>query len=146
MEAGDLPVEAALAGYEPVTPLDRTFDRLVGIEDVTLGPGRARARVRVTPQHLGVGDSVHGGVYASVAETLASLGTTADVISEGLAGTGLSNSTHVVAQVGSGVLVAEARCAARATYWLWEVEFRDGDDRVCARSTVTVAATARRRS
>jgi 1,4-dihydroxy-2-naphthoyl-CoA hydrolase len=145
-EGGQVPLERALAGFEPVIPVEDTFDRLVGLEDITLGAGRAQGRVRVDADHLGIAGVVHGGIYAAVAETLASLGTTMEVLSDGLAGTGVNNSTHVVADVRSGLLTADARCTARATYWLWDVEFRDADARVCARSTVTVAATARRRS
>ena len=100
----------------------------------------ARGRVLVTPALLGADGTVQSGVYAAMAESLASTGTAVEVVPQGLIPSGLSNSTHVVGDARDGVLEAPRRCRARgALEWLWDVEIgppggrpdrdRDGRDR-----------------
>ena len=70
-------------------------------------------RVTVRPELLGADGTVQSGVYAAIAESLASTGTAVEVVPDGLIPSGLSNSTHVVGDVRDGVLEATARCRAR---------------------------------
>ena len=66
---------------------------------------------------------MRSGVYAAMAESIASTGTAVEVVPQGFFPSGLSNSTHVVGDARDGVLEAVARCRARGELeWLWDVE------------------------
>ena len=72
-----------------------------------------RGRVTIRPELLGADGTVQSGVYAAIAESLASTGTAVEVVPQGLVPSGLSNSTHVIGEARNGVLEAIARCRAR---------------------------------
>jgi uncharacterized protein (TIGR00369 family) len=83
---------------------------------------------------------IHGGVYAAIAESLASRGTFAGVQAEGSLAFGLSNSTSFLRPVSEGTVTAVARPLHRGrTTWVWDVEMSDDAARRCAVSRVTVA-------
>jgi 1,4-dihydroxy-2-naphthoyl-CoA hydrolase len=132
------------AGWEPRVPFDVCFDAQYGLDVLPPGEdGVVAARVRVRDElrnHLG---ELHGGVFASAAEALASRGTALAVMPEGLLAMGLSNDTTVVASPRDGVVTIEARVRARADdAWVWTVDARDDDGRLAAHSRVTVAVRA----
>ena len=75
-------------------PLQITgFDALYGLEILSLGEEEATAQVPVRPDVLQPGGLVHGGVYASIAESLTSFATWKAVSAEGKSAQGLSNQT-----------------------------------------------------
>jgi len=83
---------------------------------------------------------VHGGAYASLAETLASVGTYFAVEGNGEIAVGQSNNTSFLRPVSSGTVHAEGTRRHRGrTSWIWDVEFTDDQGRVCAISRVTIA-------
>ena len=130
-------------GWEPVVPFDRCFDAQYGLEVVSQdveGEGVVRGRVPVSEallNHLGV---LHGGVLASVAEALASRGTALVVMPQGRLAMGLSNDTNVLEAPAEGVVEVEARVRSRYDdVWVWTVDARDREGRLCAYSRVTVA-------
>jgi 1,4-dihydroxy-2-naphthoyl-CoA hydrolase len=117
-----------------------TLDDVLGFELLELGEETARARVpyseRVT-QHLGL---VHGGVYAALAEKVASAATFRAVAPDGMVALGLSNDTSFLRPVTEGEVRAEATRLHRGrTTWVWDVRLLDGEGRLCALSRVTVA-------
>ena len=121
-----------------VVPFEASFDAAYGLE--YLDP--ARGTVTVKEHHLGAHGAVHSGVYAAIAESLASTATAVEMAPQGFMVSGLSNSTHVVADVHDGVLEGTARCRARGDgEWLWEVEIRAGEA-VAAIGTVVIAVRA----
>jgi acyl-coenzyme A thioesterase PaaI-like protein len=123
-----------------VVPFERSFDAHYGLEYLSAGDGEARGRVVVTAAHLGADGTVQSGVYASVAESLASTGTAVEVVPKGLFPSGLSNSTHVVNDARDGVLEAVARCRARgALEWLWDVEIGPPGGPPSGLATVAIA-------
>ena len=62
---------------------------------------------------------LHGGVFASVAEALASRGTALAVMPNGFMAMGLSNDTTILEPVGDGVVDVEARVLSRgADAWV----------------------------
>jgi uncharacterized protein (TIGR00369 family) len=130
-------------GFTPVVPFDRCFDAQYGLEVVAQdvdGEGVVRGRVPVREELLTEQGSVHGGVFASAAEALASRGTALSVIPHGFAAMGLSNDTSILEPVGDGVVHVEARVVSRGNdAWTWTVEARDDAGRPCALSRVTVA-------
>ncbi|HEV2723589.1 MAG TPA: PaaI family thioesterase [Thermoleophilaceae bacterium] len=118
----------------------QTLDGVLGFEILEAGEGHARGRFEVTDavrQPFGV---VHGGAYAAMAETLASATTYLAVNDGGDIAVGQSNHTSFLRPVGEGTVQAEARCRHRGrTSWVWEVEFTDGQGRLCALSRITLA-------
>ncbi|HXS44204.1 MAG TPA: PaaI family thioesterase [Solirubrobacteraceae bacterium] len=125
---------------DPVVPLERTFDALIGLRVVESGPERVRAEVDVRDelkQHMGL---VHGGVFASIAESIASMATAMAVLPEGRSAQGLSNQTSFLRPITTGTIHAEARRRHRGrTTWVWEVDISDDDGRLCALVRMTVA-------
>lgn len=113
---------------------------MLGFETVEVGPELARARAEVGNQHKQPFGLVHGGVFAAMAESLASQATYMSVSGEGNVAVGLSNHTSFMRPILSGTLHAEARRRHRgSTTWVWEVEMTDDDGRLCALSRVTMA-------
>jgi uncharacterized protein (TIGR00369 family) len=83
---------------------------------------------------------VHGGAYASLAETLASVATYFAVQGNGEIAVGQSNDTSFLRPVSEGTVHAEGTRRHRGrTSWIWDVEFKDDQGRVCALSRVTIA-------
>ena len=117
-----------------------TLDAVLGFETVELGEELARARAEVGDQHKQPFGLVHGGVYAAMAESLASQATFTAVSDEGKIAVGLSNFTSFMRPILSGHIHAEARRRHRgSTTWVWEVELTDDEGRLCALSRVTMA-------
>ena len=116
------------------------FDRHYGLEVDEAGDELVRAHVPVVKhvtQPLGL---VHGGVYASIAEALASLGTNIGVVPRGSVGLGMSNHSTFLRPISQGTIHAVARRRHRGrTTWVWDVELTDDDERLCAVSRVTIA-------
>jgi uncharacterized protein (TIGR00369 family) len=87
---------------------------------------------------------VHGGVYAAIAESLASMGTARAVLADGKIVMGMSNNTAFMRPISEGVVRADARAIHRGrTTWVWDVDMRDDEQRLCASSRVTIAIRER---
>jgi acyl-coenzyme A thioesterase PaaI-like protein len=118
-----------------VIPFEQSFASVYGHEFID----PTHARVVVTPALLGPHGAVHSGVYAALAESIASTGTAYEMVPQGFIVAGLSNATYVLAQVVDGVLEAAATCRARSDgEWLWDVEIRSANT-LAAQSTVVIA-------
>ncbi len=116
------------------------FDRHYGLELVEATDELVRGRVEVRDELKQPTGVVHGGVYASIAEALASLGTNIGVNADGNFGLGMSNHSSFLRPVAGGVVNAEARRRHRGrTTWIWDVDLTDGEGRLCATSRVTIA-------
>ncbi|HEY1523868.1 MAG TPA: PaaI family thioesterase [Solirubrobacteraceae bacterium] len=116
------------------------FDRLYGLELTEVADDRVAGRVAVRDELKQPCGLVHGGVYASIAESLASLGTGAVVARSGKVAMGMSNQTSFLRPITAGTIhaVAIRRHAGRST-WVWEVEMTDDQGRLCVLSRMTVA-------
>jgi uncharacterized protein (TIGR00369 family) len=121
-------------------PFERTFDGLYGLEVLEHTDELVRAQVKVRDevrQPLGL---VHGGLYASIAESIASTGTAAAVFADGKMALGLSNQTTFLRPILEGTVHATARRRHRGrTTWVWEVDITDDDGRLCALVRMTIA-------
>ena len=116
------------------------FDALYGLEILSLGDEEATARVAVRDDVKQPAGLVHGGVYASMAEALASIATWKVVSHEGMSAQGLSNQTSFLRPIVQGTIHATARRRHRGrTTWVWEVDITDDEGRVCALVRMTVA-------
>ena len=126
--------------FEPVVPIERTFDALYGLEVVEHSDELVRAQVAVhdgIKQPMGL---VHGGVYASIAESLTSIATWKAVSKDAMSAQGLSNQTSFLRPIVQGTIHATARRRHRGrTTWVWEVDITDDEGRVCALVRMTVA-------
>jgi uncharacterized protein (TIGR00369 family) len=121
------------------------FAESIGVEWVDLDPDNARARIEVEQRHLQPFGVVHGGVYASLAESLCSAATYGAVRDDGMVALGQSNDTNFLRPISEGHLNAAARTRHRGrTTWLWDVEITDDEDRLCALVRMTIAVRPRR--
>ena len=123
-----------------VIPFEDTFDGQYGlqVQEVTDELATAIVPVRdAVKQPMGL---VHGGLYASIAEALASMATAMAVASEGKMAMGLSNATSFLRPITEGTVHATARRLHRGrTTWVWDVEITDDQGRRCALTRMTIA-------
>ena len=116
------------------------FDRLYGLELLDVNDSEARAQVKVRDELRQPAGLVHGGVFASIAETLASMATWLAVHEDGKTAQGLSNQTSFLRPIVDGTIHAVARRRHRGrTTWVWEVDITDDQERLCALVRMTVA-------
>ena len=124
----------------PVIPLEDSFEGFLGLEWLELGPESAHVQFRVRQnlkQPLGL---MHGGIYAAVAETVASVATVNNVWRHGFTGSGLSNYTSFLRPITDGVVDVQAHLRGHdEREWTWNLEFRDDQDRLCVLVEVTIA-------
>jgi 1,4-dihydroxy-2-naphthoyl-CoA hydrolase len=118
----------------------RGFDLLYGLELLDFTEDEVRAQVAVRDELKQPAGLLHGGVYAAVAESLASLATALGVMGDGKTAMGLSNSTSFLRPITQGTVHARAtRLHRGSTTWVWDVRFSDDDDRTCAVTRMTIA-------
>jgi len=120
--------------------VEQFFDALYGLELISATSKEVQATVEVrdaVKQPFGV---VHGGVYCSIAESLASIGTWVGVREEGKIALGISNQTSFLRPISAGLIHAQAKPVhSGRTTWVWDVEMRDDEARLCAVSRMTIA-------
>ncbi len=116
------------------------FDAFYGLEILSANDEEVRARVAVRDELKQPGGLVHGGVFASIAESIASLATSAAVRADELSAQGLSNQTSFLRPITEGTIHAQARRRHRGrTTWVWEVDITDDEGRLCALVRMTMA-------
>jgi 1,4-dihydroxy-2-naphthoyl-CoA hydrolase len=119
---------------------EQGFDSLYGLEITELTDELARGHVPVDERLKQPAGLVHGGVYAAIAESLASFGTAVGVWQHGKAAMGLANNTSFLRPITTGTIHAEATRRHRGrTTWVWEVEMTDDQGRLCVLARVTIA-------
>jgi 1,4-dihydroxy-2-naphthoyl-CoA hydrolase len=110
------------------------------LELVDISDGEVRACVQLRDELKQPMGLLHGGVYASIAESLASLATALGVLEHGEAAMGLSNSTSFLRPVTEGTVHAHATRLHRGrTTWVWDVRFSDDAGHLCAVTRMTIA-------
>lgn len=127
-----------------IVPYEQTFDALYGLEIHEHSAEEARASVPVRDQIRQPMGLVHGGVFASIAESLTSVATGAAVWPDGKTAQGLSNQTSFLRPITEGTVHATARRRHKGrTTWVWEVEITDDAQRLCALVRMTIAVRDR---
>ena len=123
------------------TPFPTGFDKLYGLELDSVDDEEVRAHVAVRPELLQPAGLVHGGVFASIAESMTSIATWWSVHADGgRSAQGLSNQTSFLRPITGGTIHATARRRHRGrTTWVWEVEITDDQERLCALVRMTIA-------
>lgn len=130
--------------FEPVVPVERTLDGLMGLVYGERGDGWAEATLEVGDHVRQPAGLVHGGAYAAIAESLTSMATAIDVWGDGLGAQGLSNTTNFLRPMFSGTVHARAERLHRGrTTWVWDVTMKDDEGRVCAISRMVIAVRPR---
>jgi uncharacterized protein (TIGR00369 family) len=128
------------AGAMDMQAFVRGFDALYGLELLSVSDREVRAQVKVREEIRQPMGLVHGGVYASLAESMASLATALAVGEQGASAVGLSNSTSFLRPILEGTVHASAtRLHSGRTTWVWDVRFSDDQDRLCALTRMTIA-------
>ncbi len=115
------------------------FDGHYGLMLESASGDEVRGFVEVADHHKQPAGLVHGGVYAAMAESMASTGTWLGT-GESKMVSGLSNHTSFLRPVLAGTIraVATPRHRGRTT-WVWEVDITDDEERLCALVRMTIA-------
>jgi uncharacterized protein (TIGR00369 family) len=115
---------------EPVVPEADAWGRTLGIEFLEVTPERVRARLDAGPRHHQPYGVLHGGVYCSVVEAVASYGAGHRALALGQKGVlGVSNATDFFRSHSVGELRCEGRPlhTGRSAH-VWEVDVRRASD------------------
>ncbi len=129
-----------MAELKPRVPIEKTFDALYGLEVLETGPDEVRAQVQVRDAVKQPWGLVHGGVFASIAESITSMATHLAVAGEGRIAVGLANQTSFLRPITQGTIHALARCRHKGrTTWVWEVDITDDEGHLCAVVRMTIA-------
>jgi 1,4-dihydroxy-2-naphthoyl-CoA hydrolase len=130
----------ATVDAEQINRAMRGFDQLCGVEFLSFSDTEVRAQVAVRDELKQPAGLIHGGVYASMAESMASLATALGVYEQGQQAMGLSNNTSFLRPITEGVVHATATRVHRGrTTWVWDVRFSDDAERTCAVTRMTIA-------
>jgi uncharacterized protein (TIGR00369 family) len=130
----------ATPAAEQLNAMLRGFDRLYGLELLELSDTHARARVALREELKQPAGVLHGGVYASLAESMTSLATGFAVLEQGATALGQSNDTSFLRPISEGSVNAHAtRLHGGRTTWVWDVRFSDDAQRTCAVARTTIA-------
>ena len=130
----------AIPGAEQINEVLLGFDRLYGLELLEVSDEQVRAQVRVREELKQPAGLVHGGVYASIAESMVSLATAMAVLPDGSTAMGLANNTSFLRPITAGTVHATATRLHRGrTTWVWDVRFNDDAGNLCAVTRMTIA-------
>lgn len=131
--------------FQPTVPLEQGLDGTLGIEiDSRDEDGTVHGHMAVEDRVRQPYGLVHGGVYAAIAESLASAGTFVSVVDDGKIAVGMSNLTHFLRSITEGTVHAKATPLHRGrTTWVWDVTLSDDEGRTAAISRVTIAVRDR---
>lgn len=113
------------------------FNETLGLVFLRVTADEVVAKVPVGPHLLQPYGLVHGGVFASIVETLCSVGAAMHAQPSGKTAVGLENSTSFLRATRGGTLVGRARPVHRGQRTqVWEVEIRDDRDELVAMGRV----------
>ncbi len=114
------------------------FDRELGLTYLEMTPDGGRAELRITEKLLQPYGIVHGGVYCSIVESLASVSGAVWLTANGGGKVvGVNNSTDFLRAIGSGIVTAASSPIHRGRrQQLWLITITDADDRLVARGQV----------
>lgn len=112
-------------------------DDAMGLVVDLLSPDRVEGHVVAGPRHHQPYGIVHGGVYCSIVESLASIAGAMRVLADGKICVGVSNTTDFLRATREGRLhgVATPVHVGRLQH-LWQVEITREDDKLAARGQV----------
>jgi 1,4-dihydroxy-2-naphthoyl-CoA hydrolase len=114
------------------------FDDELGLKFTELSPDGARAQLEVKPKLLQPMGLVHGGVYCSMIESMASVAAFTWLATNGGGNVvGVNNNTDFLRSINAGMVYGIAEPIHRGRrQQLWLVTITDDNDRVVARGQV----------
>jgi 1,4-dihydroxy-2-naphthoyl-CoA hydrolase len=114
------------------------FDTELGLRFTELSPDGARAQLEVTPKLLQPMGLVHGGVYCSMVESMASVSAYTWLATRGGGNVvGVNNNTDFLRSISSGTVYGRTEPIHRGRrQQLWLVTITDSADRLIARGQV----------
>jgi uncharacterized protein (TIGR00369 family) len=123
---------------EALAGIGKGFDKELGLEYLELTPDGGRAQLTIKDKLLQIAGIVHGGVYCSIIESVASVSGGVWLAEHG-GGTvvGVNNNTDFLRAISSGTVTAVSTPIHRGRrQQLWLVTITDDNDRVVARGQV----------
>ena len=119
---------------------DSPFDILLGTEWVSSDPDKAIVRLPMNDEHRQPMGIMHGGVMASMVESLCSMATATAVVPDNRIAMGQSISVNLLRPVSAGGIEVEAEAVHRGRMtWVWRATVRDFEGRTCAMAQMTMA-------
>ncbi len=116
------------------------FDALLGTEWLDDDPDHARVRVQMRDELRQPVGLLHGGVMATLVESVCSRATALAVFGDGMMAMGQSISVSFIRPITEGSAEVEAKARHRGrTTWVWDAEVKDGQGRLCALAQMTIA-------
>jgi 1,4-dihydroxy-2-naphthoyl-CoA hydrolase len=122
----------------PDSDFTAPFDSELGLQFTELTPDGARAQLEVKPKLLQPMGLVHGGVYCSMIESMASVAAFTWLAAHGGGNVvGVNNNTDFLRAIKSGTVYGKAEPVHRGRrQQLWLVTITDDDERLVARGQV----------
>lgn len=114
------------------------FDTELGLKYIEMSPDGGKAQLQIHDKLLQPGGIVHGGVYCSVIESVASVSGAVWLTDNG-GGTvvGVNNNTDFLRAISAGTVTAVSTPIHRGRrQQLWLITITDDNDRVVARGQV----------
>jgi uncharacterized protein (TIGR00369 family) len=116
------------------------FDALLGTEWLDDDPEHARVRLQMRDELRQPVGLLHGGVISTLIESVCSRATALAVLGAGMAAMGQSISVNFIRPITEGHVEAQARARHRGrTTWVWDVEVKDANGKLCALAQMTIA-------
>jgi 1,4-dihydroxy-2-naphthoyl-CoA hydrolase len=131
---------------QPPTDITGGFDKELGLTYLEVGPDGVRAQLEIQKKLLQPWGIVHGGVYCSIIESIASI-SAHTWLSENGGGTvvGVNNNTDFLRAISSGTVYAVSTPIHRGRrQQLWLTTITDENDRLIARGQVRLQNIADR--
>ncbi|CAN5309318.1 PaaI family thioesterase [soil metagenome] len=122
----------------PSGQFDAPFDAVLGLVFTEITPDGAKAELEVKPALLQPAGIVHGGVYCSIVESIASTSAYVWLAANGGGNVvGVNNNTDFLRAITSGKVYGASEPLHRGRrQQLWLVTIRDEKDRMVARGQV----------
>ncbi len=141
METGVVVASLGKDGQNGGTP--RFVDAASLVVDEVSG-SRVLGHIELGPEHHTPWGIVHGGVYATAVESVASIGATAAVEDRDMLAVGLTNTTHFLRSLTSGTVNVDAVALNQGrTQQLWRVDITDDRGRLVAHGELRLQNVAR---
>lgn len=113
------------------------FNEALGLTFVSATRDEVVGELTIGPQHAQPYGIVHGGVYSSMVETLASVGSAITAMAAGKHTVGLENTTSFLRATRGGKLTGTARALVRGRRsHVWEVTIQDETQKAVATGRV----------
>ena len=115
----------------------QTVSAMIGLVVDAASGSEVRAHIDIDERHHQGSGIVHGGVYAHVIESMATIGASAAVRDRGQGAVGVNNQTDFLRPFSRGRLDIIARPVQQGrTLQLWLVEISNGEGKIVARGQV----------